>query len=332
MRVSLLFGQQIDDIDAFESTARFCERAGLRLWVGQSLMIESHIALAALAGRGVRLDVGLSVAVAPLRTPYAAITQARSIAALMRRPVAAAYGMGTAAMAAALLGQPLARPAQYTAEYIAEVRRLRDSPTVASAERDSSLALYPLAAPPVEVGCGVLRPGMARRAGAVADFAVTWLTPRPYLFSMLFPALAEGAASAGAVRPRVVSVVPVAVADARRDPARLAVVACGTHVGLPHYADMLRAAGLGLTGDRAADLRTALRAGLFTYGTADDVAAEVRRYAEGGVDEVVLNLGAVALVHGHDEALRDARQIVEALTGTVQRQEGSSCHREPCIG
>ena len=312
MTVSVLFGQQIDRLDPLLEHARFCADRDLRLWTGQSLMLEPHAALAAVAGHGVRVEVGMSVGVAPLRTPFDAYTQARTVAALMDRPVAAGYGMGTMAMAQALLGRPLAAPARYTADYVADLRALRD-PEAVPADRRPALRPYPMAAPPVEVGCGVLRPRMARLAGEVADFVVTWLTPRTYLTGTLLPALADGAAAVGTKPPRVVAIVQGAVARPDRNPVRLAQLGCGMHIAQPHYAAMLRAAGVGLTGDRAGDLRAALRSGLFHYGTAEEIAATVTGYRQEGVDEVVLNMASVGLEHGTAAALDDVERVLAAL-------------------
>lgn len=312
MTVSVLFGQQIDSLQTLLEHARLCERRNLRLWTGQSLMLEPHTALAAVAGRGVSVDVGLSVGVAPLRTPFDALTQARSVAALMGRPVAAGYGMGTLSMAQALLGKPLSAPARFTADYLQQMRDLRD-PDQAPADRRPALRLYPLDAPEVEIGCGVLRPRMARLAGEVADFVVTWLTPPDYLATTLMSQLSDGAAAAGRKRPRVVSIVQCAVARPDRNPVRLAHLGCGMHVAQPHYAGMLRQAGVDITGDRAGDLRAALRSGLFVYGSPEQIADSVIGYLRRGVDEVVLNTASVGLEHGNSAALEDIDMILDAL-------------------
>ncbi|MET0866053.1 MAG: LLM class flavin-dependent oxidoreductase [Nakamurella sp.] len=312
MTVSVLFGQQIDSLDVLVDYARFCEQRELRLWTGQSLMLEPHAALAAVAGRGVSVDVGLSVGVAPLRTPFDAMTQARTVAALMGRPVSAGYGMGTLSMAQALLGRPLTAPARYTADYLHQLRALRE-PDALPADQRPALRLYPLAAPAVEIGCGVLRPRMAKLAGGVADFVVTWLTPLDHLTGTLLPELDNGAADAGRKRPRVVSIVQCAVARADRNPVRLASLGCGMHLTQPHYAGMLRQAGVDVTGDRAGDLRAAIRSGLFVYGSAEQIADTVIEYHRKGVDEVVLNTASVGLEHGSSAALDDIEQVLEAV-------------------
>ncbi|MER6841096.1 LLM class flavin-dependent oxidoreductase [Streptomyces platensis] len=64
----------------------------------------------------------------------------------------------------------------------------------------TGLAAFPT--PKVDIGLGVLRPGMARLAGHIADVAITWLTPAAYLRDTVIPALRAGAESAGRPVPR----------------------------------------------------------------------------------------------------------------------------------
>jgi 5,10-methylenetetrahydromethanopterin reductase len=308
MTVSVLFGQQVDRLATMEPYADLCARRERRLWMGQSVMLDTHAALAALAGRGYALEVGLGVAVAPLRSSLDAAVQARSLASLMGRPVAAGYGIGSVGMAARFLGGELKAPATYTASYVEQVKEyLRP-------EEGSLGRLYPLErVPEIEVGCGVLRPRMAQRAARVSDFVITWLTPRQYLKDTLFTRLADGAAEAGRKPPRVVSVLHCAVARGNRNPVRLAALGCSAHLAQPHYSDMLVHAGLTMTGDRASDLREALRSGLFCYGSAEEIAEEVLRYLRDGVDEVVLNVSAIGLEHGEKAAAGDLEEILDAV-------------------
>lgn len=304
-RVGVLFGQQVDDLEPLVAYGRLCATRGLRLWLGQSMAVESHLALAALAGRGVHVATGLGVAVAPLTTPSLAWAQASSVARLMGRPVTACYGFGSLAAAEALRGEPMPAPAQWMRRFVGEVAALRD------------------AAPPpgaaVQLGCGVLRPVMARHAAAVSDAVVTWLTPVGHLGGALRPALDAGAAAAGRRAPWVVAIVPCAVRRPGRSPARLAATAVGRHIRLPHYASMLRASGVDLVGDPGHDLRAALRAGLFAYGSPEQIAVAVLDHLAAGVDEVVLHVGSVGLVHSHAAALEDLHEVLDMLCAPAGR-------------
>jgi len=310
MTVSVMHGAQLSDLGPVADVATLAEARDRRLWLGQSFMIDSHDALSALAGRGIRPATGLAVAVAPLRTPFDAALRARSVAALTGRSMSVAYGIGTMSAAQSLLGHPLERPGSYIRDYVGDVRRLLADP--ADVTERIPMPLYPLDTPRVEVGCGVLRTRMARLAGQVADFAVTWLVPREHLASSILPAMERGAAETGRPRPRLVSVLQCAVARPDRVPPRLAAIACGSHLQQPHYRAMLAEAGLSLEGHPARDLRAALQAGLFAYGDPDAIAEVVDEHLRAGVDEVVLNTGAVGIEHGAAAAVADLADVLDA--------------------
>lgn len=319
MTVSLLCAQQIDDMDVLQEYAELCGPDGFdRLWLGQSLMIESFAALSALAGRGVRVRSGTAVSVAPLRTPYDAALQARSAAALMGEPLSVAFGIGTPQFATMLRGAKLEQPGSYTAEYMTTVRNALSTDDPGSTGSTGG-RLYPFRTPRVEVGCGVLRPRMARLAGGAAEFIVTWLAPLPYVIDCLAVEAAAGAAARGRPGPRVVSIVQLAVAHPERHPYKLAYYSCGAHIQAAHYVASLRAAGMALTGDVAHDVQEVVHSGLYVYGSVDSICDTLEEYHHSGVDEVVLNLNGVALMHGGQAALTDARQVAEAW-GERQRK------------
>ncbi len=316
MTVSIIHAQQIDQLDTLERYAELCGPDGYdRLWLGQSLLIETFSALSALAGRGVRVRCGTAVSVAPLRTPYDAALQARSVAALMGEPLSVSFGLGTPRFAAMVTGRALERPGSYSAGYVRDVRGL-----LASGDREpGEPRLTPMQAPPVEVGAGVLRPRMARKAGGVAEFVVTWLAPLRYITDTLAPEAAAGAAAAGNESPpRTVSIVQAAVAQPDRHPYKLAFVSCGMHLQAEHYRASLRTAGMELTGDVAQDVQEVVHSGLYAYGSVESICDVVEQYHAAGVDEVVLNFSGVAMMHGQEAALTDARAVAGALAGAAR--------------
>ncbi|WP_214102567.1 LLM class flavin-dependent oxidoreductase [Acrocarpospora catenulata] len=279
-------------------------RLAARLWLGQSVMAETHQTFAYLAGRGIKVPCGLGVTLMPLRHPMEAATQARSLAVLTGSPVVAGYGAATPELVRALRGAPYERPATAAAGYAQAVRGILDGETA---------ALPPMKHPPVEVGLGVIRPGMARAAGAVADVIITWMTPPAYLGDTLLPAMAEGAAGR-AVPPRVAAVVHVALADSGRDPRKLAHSAAGRHLGAPHYTDMLRRAGVPADpADPRAGAAALVEAGVYVYGTPEEVVERLRGYREAGVNEIILNTAGVARTEGFTAALADAERILGAM-------------------
>ncbi|MFJ2818452.1 LLM class flavin-dependent oxidoreductase [Streptomyces sp. NPDC087294] len=313
---SVLVPNMPDAPDALRPYAELVRDTGARrLWTGQSLKVETHQAFAHLAGAGVRVPVGTSVTLMPLRHPYEAALQARSLALMTGRTVVAGYGVGAPAFVRSLNGRPYASPRTMAADYLRTVRALLDGEIVDHAGDYHALRgrLIPMEHPGVEVGVGVLRPNMARTAGGVADVAITWMTPPGYVAETLLPALEEGGKDRDA-RCRVATVVHVAVERAGRDPYVLAHTAASGHLAADHYTDMLRRAGVPADpSDPQAGANSLVDSGTYVFGSPDHIADRLATYRDAGVDEVILNCAGVLFTEGQEAAFRDAREIIEAV-------------------
>lgn len=309
-----MFPRQIDDPKRLLPFARLVsEGSAERLWVGQSLQIESNPALAYLAGAGFSIKVGVGVGLAPLRHPFDAAVQIRSLAKLSGEPVSLAIGASTPELVAALHGTAYEKPAMYVEEYMKVVRLLLEGGDANFNGKyiRNGVSLPPLSTPSVEVGAGVLRPAMARATGRSGQLAVTWLAPASYLKEVLIPNIAASV-PAGAEMPRIVAMVPFALARAGVEPGRLVANAALPHLLSEHYTDMLRQAGANV--DHAEPLegiRELLRLGIFSYGDVDAVRETIDSYFEAGADEVVLHTGGTVAASGDEQALRDLEEILD---------------------
>jgi alkanesulfonate monooxygenase SsuD/methylene tetrahydromethanopterin reductase-like flavin-dependent oxidoreductase (luciferase family) len=315
--VAVMFPTQASHVEQLVPYAKVAAGGAVRrLWMGQLVLAESHQCFAYLAGMGIRPAVGIGVTLMSLRHPFEAAIQARSLALLTGQPVVVGYGAATPDFVAALRGAPYRKPATAAAGYAATVRGLLNGELV---RRDDEASFCQVALPSagahptVEVGLGVLRPAMARAAGAVVDVAITWLTPPDYIRDVLVPAVAAGAV--GRRRPpRIATVVHAALARPGRDPHRLLLAAVRAHLSSAHYTDMLRRAGIAAyPNDPEAGAQAFVDGGAYAFGTAADVAKHVRAYRDAGVDEVILNLAGVAISEGEDAAIKDLTEIVDAV-------------------
>ncbi|PSJ25841.1 5,10-methylene tetrahydromethanopterin reductase [Streptosporangium nondiastaticum] len=313
---AVLYPLQPDHPELVAPFAALVQRSGARrLWLCQSFKAEPHQVLAHLSGAGYDVPVGTSVSVMPLRHPYEAALQARSLALLTGQPVVAGYGIGTPDFVAALTGEPYKSPRTAVRDYLTSVRDLLDGKAVdhAGPYHHLDARLLPLDHAPVEVGAGVLRAGMARTAGEVADVAITWMTPPAYVRDVLVPALEDGARAAGRpARPRVATAVHVAVARPGRDLRRAALAGAGEHLKGPHYADMLRRAGVPLGDDPAASADALLGHSVVVTGTPGEIAERLAAYRAAGVDEIMLNPAGVMLTEGVQAAVDDMEEIITA--------------------
>jgi alkanesulfonate monooxygenase SsuD/methylene tetrahydromethanopterin reductase-like flavin-dependent oxidoreductase (luciferase family) len=301
--------------------AAFANRIGARrLWTGQAKYAEQHQVFTYAAGLGIRVAAGTGVSVMGFRHPYEAAVQARSVAIITGRPMVAGYGPGALDLQRRLHGHPYRSQLTAVREYVTLVRALlTGAPVEQHGEYFSFVGeLTHVPHPGVEVALGVLRPAMARVAGANADAAVSWLAPAAYLRSEVLPALRSGAEAAGRPMPRMVAIVPVALRRAGRDPAELADT---VHLRIPHYVDMLGRAGIDVaTADAAARGQAAVDGRAFITGSAADIADQLAEFVDAGVDEIVLSVTGICLRYGPQAALAE----FEALFGEVLPLLGST--------
>ena len=300
---------------------------GVRCWMGHSAGIEAaHVATAA-AGAGTAVPFGTAVELMPLVHPWAAARSARSVALVTGQPMVAGLGVGDPASVARLTGRAPASPLTYAAEYLTVVRSLLRTGRAAVQGRYLTVdtGFLPVAGPPVEVGLGVLRAGLARVAGAHADVAISWLAGPAHVSRVLVPALAEGAASVTPPGhpidpPRLTAVVPVVLDRPGRDPAAILRAGHALHFAQPHYRGLLAEQGVHPgSDDPLAVAQAVLAAGIALTGGPDAVVDGLVALHRAGVDEVVLNPLGVLAAEGASAALADLTDIGAAVTARLQR-------------
>lgn len=319
MKISMSYPVQHTNIRDMMEFGRFALRLpGTRLWSGQSVGLDAHQAMSYLAGAGIRPSFGLGVALTPLVHPAEAAVQARSLAALSGQEFMAGFGTGGNEFAQSLTGREFRKPALHVDEYlrIARAALSGDSFEFTGEHFTVGGGWFPkFETPPVRLGAGVVRPYMARVAGRVADFVVTWLTPPSYVEREIDPALRRGAQEAERERPQLVAILHVGIVRDRQSAAELVRVANDEHLGAPHYRDMLDRAGVIGAGVSDLDKVTyaVAESDAVAVGTLDDIVATVDRLREAGADEVVLHPSGVYMTAGAKAALRDLDEILSRL-------------------
>ncbi|GAA3590693.1 hypothetical protein GCM10022419_086690 [Nonomuraea rosea] len=285
----------------------------LRLWQGQALSLDAHHSFVFAAGAGFKVPMGTGVSLMPLRHPHDAAVHARSVAVASGHPFVAGIGPGGIDFQRNIAGRPYASQLQAVREYVAAMRGLLDGEEV-DLDGEHFTAhdvLPPLPTPPVEIGVGVLRPGMARLAGEIADVAITWLTPASYLRDVIVPAMEEGAKQAGRPVPRLVAMVPMFVAQPDRDQTRIVLQSNAGHLMLPHYVDMLERSGIEIDPQQPVEtVKRLVSGGAFLTGTPEELGEQIGEFHAAGVDEVVMNLTGVASSYGPQAALAEIETIL----------------------
>ena len=145
-------------------------------------------------------------------------------------------------------------------------------------------------------------------AGQVADGAISWVCPVPYLLRTGIPALRASAAAVGRAAPPLVAHVPVALSEDRG-----AVLAAGHQIldfyaTIPFYANMFTNAGLPSTSDQQA-VSNDLVDSLVISGNEAAVAARFTELLAAGLDELVVSLISTTGAGDDDEHARLAHLI-----------------------
>ncbi len=316
-QLSVVHATQIDAPRQIAEFAEFADLAGFhRLWVGQSLGVETHQALAIAASARPGLRLGSSVALMPLWHPITAAVTASNLAQLSGVAYISGFGTSEPATVANIRGTPIEGPATYAREFLTIMRQiLQDGQADLDGKHFTCHQGLGSGGLPgdVRLCLGVLRPAMARAAGTLADAAVTWLCPRPYIQRVVRPELEQAADRAGRPCPHVAAVVHVALTGEAERATSMAERAVQAHVRRPHYVDMLRRAGLDVDPeDPAATARQLVETGGFVYGTPDEVVDSLTRFGDAGVDEVVLNALGAGATRGPAAAMLTLRRIADA--------------------
>lgn len=145
-------------------------------------------------------------------------------------------------------------------------------------------------------------------AGQIADGAITWVCPVPYLLHTSIPALRSSAAAAGRSAPILVTHVPVALSEDRTS-----VLSAG-HRFLdfyaPFYANMFSNAGFQITSDQT--VPNALIDNLVISGDETTIAARLNELLETGIDELMVSLVPITGT-GEDEQQAQLMHLIGRL-------------------
>jgi len=182
-------------------------------------------------------------------------------------------------------GIPFERPLEHLREYLTILKTLLSEGRV-SFEGKRLTAKGQLPAPTqVTVMASALRTNGFRVCGELADGAISWMCPLPYLRDGAIPALREGAEKAGRTPPPLVAHIPVAVsedAEAVREAARRQI---GFYPRVPFYSQMLQDAGYPEAKD--GELSDRMIDALVVHGSSSEVQARLREATNHGAAEVL---------------------------------------------
>jgi alkanesulfonate monooxygenase SsuD/methylene tetrahydromethanopterin reductase-like flavin-dependent oxidoreductase (luciferase family) len=138
-------------------------------------------------------------------------------------------------------------------------------------------------------------------SGEIADGAISWMCPIPYLLRTGIPALRKAAAANGRSAPPLVAHVMVALSQDRHSVLAAGHQLIGMSKMLPFYVKMFADAGFPLTSDQTS-VPDALVDSLVISGNEATVAARFTELLAAGLDE--LNVALVPITDAGDEQSR----------------------------
>lgn len=269
--------------------------------------------LAVAAAQTQRIHLGTSIVPAYPRHPIVLASQALVFADLAPGRFRLGVGPSHRPTIEGVFGIPMRRPLVYTREYLTVLRQLlwEGRTNVDGEFLHVHADLPPTVTPPrTPLLLSALRPNAFEQAGEIADGAISWVCPIPYLVDTALPALARGAERAGRPRPPLVAHVLVALTANEETALGTGREFLTRYARLPFYAAMFAMAGYPVGEEGGAS--DALVRELVVAGTAPQVMNRLRQILATGVDELLVTLLPV----GESETI-EAEFIAAVTSATV---------------
>ncbi len=273
------------------------EQAGVRqVWTTQGpTMMDALTIYAVAAAQTATIRLGTSILPIYPRHPLALAAQVRTFHELA--PGRLRLGLGTSHRPTieGAYGIQMIEPLEELREYVNVLRAALWEGQVDFQGRFYHVKANLPGTAQVPILIATLGKGAFETAGEVADGALSWVCPVPYLLQSALPALQAGANQAGRPVPPLVAHVPVALGADRQAVIAAARQRLGYYGKLPFYRHMFAEAGYSVPEDGT--LPDALIDSLVVSGDPQTVVSRLTGLLSGGLDE--LNL---LLVPVQDEA------------------------------
>ena len=270
--------------------------------------------LGAAALRTERILLGTAITPTYPRHPLVAAQQALALAQLAPGRFRLGVGPSHKPTMEGMFGIPFERPLSHLRAYLDVLKRLLQQGAV---DRDQEpFRVHARLAEPVDVP--VLASALQERSfelcGELADGAITWMCPLPYVRDVALPALRRGAEQTERPLPKLVVHAPVAASEdveAVREATRRQL---GFYMTVPSYARMSARAGFPDAG--TSGLSDEHIDALVAHGDEVTVARRLREWFQVGADEIIVAPVAV----GPDRVASMDRTV--ALVAALNRAVG----------
>jgi F420-dependent oxidoreductase-like protein len=298
---------QAADAATVISRIREAEQAGIQqIWMTQSVgMLDTLTLFAAAATQTTRIRLGTSIVPVYPRHPLVMALQAATIHDLAPGRLRLGVGTSHRQVIENIYGLSMPSPLAYLREYVEVMRQ-----GLWEGRMDHQGRFFKVAASlPRPAQIPLLISALGEKAfhlaGEIADGAISWVCPVPYLLDTALPALRAGAEAQHRPVPLLVAHIPVAMSTDDAAVQAAATPRISFYTKAPFYAHMFASAGFPIAADGTGV--DALVKALVVAGNEAQVEKRLRELLASGLDELLLMLVPVT-----DEA-REREQLVQVI-------------------
>lgn len=277
---------QAFDAPSFVTQVKQAEDAGIPVaWttIGGAGGADPLTAAAAALTASETIEVGTAIIPTWPRHPTVIAQQALALEQLAPGRLHLGIGPSHEPAMAPNFGVDWSAPLTNLREYLQVIRALLTEGTVDFEGRHVTAKAQLRPPPHVSLMASALRPRSFEACGELADGAISWMCPKPYLVNEALPAIARGAERADREAPPLVAHVPVLVTNDPEAVRRL-ISQVGFYARVPFYRAMFAEAGFPDVEDGYPE---ALQDTLVVSGNEDEVAAGLASYIQDGAGHVL---------------------------------------------
>lgn len=283
------------------------EVEGVRqIWMTQGTPAPDTMTLfAAAAARTTTVRLGTAIVPTYPRHPLALAQQALALSDLAPGRLRLGVGPSHRPTIEGTYGLSMQPPLEHLREYVAVLRAALWDGQVDHEGRYYRVKAKLPRIPHTPILISALREGAFHLAGEIADGALSWVCPVPFLLEKALPALRAGAASSERQPPPLVAHIPVALSQDRPAALEAARQQIGRYARIQFYANMFADAGFPIGDDGA--MPDALIDSLIVSGDKAAVTERLKELLAQGLDELLIMSIAVS------DADRERSQLAKLL-------------------
>ena len=266
------------------------EAAGVRqIWMAQPpFWPDTLTTLAAAAIKTSTIGLGTSIVPTYPRHPLVMAQQALSLYDIAPSRLHLGIGPSHQAIIEGIYGLPQPAPLAHLREYVNVLRTALWEGKVDHHGKFFNVKVSMSHTAQIPVLISTLGMKAFQLAGEIADGAISWVCPVPYLIRTGIPALRTAAAANRRSAPPLVAHVPVALSQDRHSVLAAGHQLLDMYAKFPFYAKMFADAGFPLTAGQM--ISDSLIDSLIVSGNEDTVAAQFTELLAAGLDELMVTL------------------------------------------